>query len=67
MMYPYYIKHRDCKLLDDNIKKMKDFINEYKSHEDTVPKRLIDMNIASDYSKLSKMLELCQSENRINI
>lgn len=43
------------------------FINEYKSHEDTVPKRLIDMNIASDYSKLSKMLELCQSENRINI
>jgi len=43
------------------------FINEYKSHEDTVPKRLIDMNIASDYSKLSKMLELCQSENRIDI
>ena len=36
------------------------FINEYKSHEDTVPKRLIDMNIASDYSKLSKMLFIAQ-------
>jgi len=32
-----------------------------------LPSQLIDMNIASDYSKLGKMLELCQSENRREI
>lgn len=31
-MYPNYIKHRDWKLMHDNINKMKDFINEYKSN-----------------------------------
>ena len=42
------------------------FLNEYVKYNE-MPEQLIDMNIASDYSKLSKMLELCQSENRIDI
>ena len=32
-----------------------------------LPARLIDMNIASDYSKLGKMLDLCKGENREEI
>ena len=32
-----------------------------------IPERLVDINIASDYSKLGKMLELCQGENRVQI
>ena len=32
-----------------------------------MPEKLVDMNIASDYSKLGKMLDLCKGENRINI
>ena len=32
-----------------------------------VPNKLVDVNIASDYSKLGKMLDLCQNENRIDI
>lgn len=32
-----------------------------------VPNKLVDVNIASDYSKLGKMLDLCQGENRIDI
>ena len=32
-----------------------------------LPEKLIDMNIASDYSKLGKMLDLCQGENREEI
>ena len=32
-----------------------------------LPEKLVDMNIASDYSKLGKMLDLCQGENRIDI
>ena len=32
-----------------------------------MPERLIDMNIASDYGKLSKMLELCVSEQKRKI
>ena len=32
-----------------------------------VPDKLIDMNIASDYSKIGKMLDLCKGENRLEI
>lgn len=32
-----------------------------------VPNKLVDVNIASDYSKLGKMLDLCQNENRVDI
>ena len=32
-----------------------------------IPDRLIDINIASDYSKIGKMLDLCKGENRIEI
>lgn len=32
-----------------------------------IPSRLIDMNIASDYSKLGNMLDLCVGENREEI
>lgn len=31
------------------------------------PNQLVDMNIASDYSKLGKMLDLCKGENRLDI
>lgn len=42
------------------------FLNEYTKYNE-LPEKLIDMNIASDYSKLGKMLDLCKSENRIQI
>ena len=32
-----------------------------------LPERLVDMNIASDYSKLGKMLNLCQGQNKTEI
>ena len=32
-----------------------------------IPERLVDMNIASDYSKIGKMLDLCKGENRQEI
>ena len=32
-----------------------------------IPDDLIDMNIASDYSKIGKMLNLCQGENKLEI
>ena len=32
-----------------------------------IPDDLIDMNIASDYSKVGKMLDLCKGENRLEI
>ena len=32
-----------------------------------IPERLVDMNIASDYSKIGKMLDLCKGENRTEI
>lgn len=42
------------------------FLNEYVNLQ-RVPQRLIDMNIASDYAKLGKMLDLCKGESRIEI
>ncbi len=42
------------------------FLNEYVNLE-RIPQRLIDMNIASDYSKLGKMLDLCKGENRMQM
>ncbi len=39
------------------------FLNRYLRFEE-VPTQLIDMNIASDYSKLGKMLDLCKGEER---
>ena len=39
------------------------FLNEYKAARD-IPKQLVDVNIASDYSKLGKMLDLCKGEER---
>jgi len=38
-------------------------LKEYIRHKE-FPESLIDVNIASDYSKLGKMLDLCQGENR---
>ena len=32
-----------------------------------IPNKLVDVNIASDYSKLGKMLDLCQGDNRTDI
>lgn len=42
------------------------FLNYYVTFNE-IPNQLIDLNIASDYSKLGRMLELCQSENRRDI
>ena len=39
------------------------FLNSYLESR-TIPIQLIDMNIASDYSKLGKMLDLCKGEER---
>ena len=33
----------------------------------TIPDELVDMNIASDYNKIGKMLDLCKGENRLEI
>jgi len=32
-----------------------------------IPESLVDVNIASDYSKMGKMLDLCKGENRAEI
>ena len=32
-----------------------------------IPEQLVDMNIASDYNKIGKMLDLCKGENRAEI
>ena len=32
-----------------------------------IPSELVDMNIASDYSKIGKMLDLCKGENKLEI
>ena len=32
-----------------------------------IPRDLVDMNIASDYSKIGKMLDLCKGENKLEI
>lgn len=42
------------------------FLNEYVSFK-RIPSRLIDMNIASDYAKLGKMLDLCKGEEKVRI
>ena len=39
------------------------FLNNYVRFQE-LPEQLIDMNIASDYTKLGKMLELCKGEER---
>ena len=57
MMYPNYIKHRDCKLMHDNINKMKDFIYKYKSNIfthmiDTDPDSQSGLSVFSTYIEL---------------
>ena len=42
------------------------FLNEYIRHQE-IPEQLVDMNIASDYSKIGKMLDLCKGEKREEI
>ena len=42
------------------------FLNEYEAIGQ-MPKNIIDANIASDYSKLGKMLELCKGDRRQEI
>ena len=42
------------------------FLNRYIRFKE-IPDQLVDMNIASDYSKLGKMLGLCQGEEREKI
>ena len=39
------------------------FLNNYIRYQE-IPNQLIDINIASDYSKLGKMLDLCKGEER---
>lgn len=39
------------------------FLNEYVRHKE-LPERMIDVNIASDYAKIGRMLNLCKGENR---
>ncbi len=39
------------------------FLNEYKEN-DEIPESLVDVNIVSDYSKLARMLDICDGENR---
>ena len=39
------------------------FLKEYIQYE-RIPEKLVDMNIASDYSKLGKMLALCKGKER---
>ena len=42
------------------------FLNEY-MEEGEIPDKLMDTNIASDYSKVEKMLNLCKVNDRVNI
>ena len=42
------------------------FLNTYLSFN-KIPEKLVDVNIASDYSKIGNMLRLCKNENRLNI
>ena len=42
------------------------FLNEY-IEGNHIPRNLVDVNIASDYSKLSKMLELCKGNKKKEI
>ena len=42
------------------------FLNQY-SKQNKIPTRLIDVNIASDYSKIASLLDLCKGENRVEI
>ena len=42
------------------------FLNDY-TRLGRIPSQLVDMNIASDYSKLGKMLDLCKGEQREKI
>ena len=42
------------------------FLNNY-IEQGRIPNQLIDMNIASDYSKLGRMLDLCKGEEREKI
>ncbi len=42
------------------------FLNEYLTSK-RIPSNLIDVNISSDYSKLGKMLDICEGNERINI
>mgnify|MGYP003293632148 CR=1 FL=1 len=41
-------------------------INNYKEFN-CLPETLVDVNIASDYSKLGKMLDICEGKNRLQI
>ena len=53
--------HRKEKIYNSNMCLY--FLNNYvRFHE--VPEQIIDVNIASDYTKLGKMLDLCQGEER---
>ena len=42
------------------------FLNKYTTFN-KIPRDLVDVNIASDYSKLGKMLDLCTNENKQEI
>ena len=42
------------------------FLKEYVIYQE-IPEQLVDMNIASDYSKIGKMLDLCKGKNREEI
>ena len=42
------------------------FLNEYVKYKE-IPKKLVDTNIVSDYSKIGNMLRVCRNENRLDI
>ena len=42
------------------------FLNEYTRHKE-MPTKMVDVNIASDYEKIGRMLNLCHGEKRLQI
>ena len=42
------------------------FLNEYKRKKD-IPKKLVDINILSDYRKIEAFIDLCQNMNKIEL
>ena len=61
--YKFSIKGKE-KIYNSNMSLY--FLNNYISYRE-MPEQLVDVNIASDYSKLGKMLDLCNGEERERI
>ena len=64
--YDGYLFSRDVKEKLYNSNMTLYFLNEYVAFG-KVPERLVDVNIASDYSKIGNMLKLCKGEKKLSI